>query len=212
MVRLEVIAGNAVGTSIDVDDELVIGRLADGPGRLADDDEISRSHARLAVDAGGTCAIEDLGSTNGTFVNGMRISAPRVLAEGDTIEVGGTSLVVRELPGPSRLQPTVVPGTPVPLPPEAAVPPPEAPLSAPEEPLPPPAAQELPGEEPPTKPQPPALAEPSAEPALPLSLQLTVDFEAREARIALNDESEPLRLVFEGGVWRAAPIPPSQEG
>jgi hypothetical protein len=45
-----------------------------------------------------------------------------------------------------------------------------------------------------------------------LSLQLTVDFAAREARIALDDQSEPVRLIFEGGVWRPAPIPPSQEG
>jgi pSer/pThr/pTyr-binding forkhead associated (FHA) protein len=109
--RLEVIAGKAVGTSIVVEDELVIGRHADGAHRLAGDDEISRSHARISLDSSGYLAIEDLGSTNGTFVNGLRISGPKTLFEGDGIELGGTTLVVRELPAtePStaaQLQPT----------------------------------------------------------------------------------------------------------
>jgi pSer/pThr/pTyr-binding forkhead associated (FHA) protein len=97
-VRLEVVAGRAVGMSILFDDELLIGRHADGAGRLAGDDEISRSHARVSLDRSGFCAIEDLGSTNGTFVNGLRITGPQTLSVGDTIEVGGTTLVVRELP------------------------------------------------------------------------------------------------------------------
>ena len=54
-VRLEVVAGRAEGMSILVEDELVIGRQADGAGRLADDDEISRSHARVTLDASGFC-------------------------------------------------------------------------------------------------------------------------------------------------------------
>jgi predicted component of type VI protein secretion system len=97
-LRLEVVAGRAEGMSILVEDELLIGRQADGAGRLADDDEISRSHARVSLDASGFCAIEDLGSTNGTFVNGLRISVPQTLFDGDTIELGGTTLVVRGLP------------------------------------------------------------------------------------------------------------------
>jgi len=96
--RLQVVAGKAVGLSILIEDELIIGRSTEGAGRLADDDEISRLHARVSLDAGGFCAIEDLGSTNGTFVNGLRISSSHVLAEGDTIEIGQTTLVVRELP------------------------------------------------------------------------------------------------------------------
>ena len=38
--------------------------------------------------------IEDLSSTNGTFVNGTQIAGPQRLAEGDRVEVGGTALVV----------------------------------------------------------------------------------------------------------------------
>ena len=118
VARLEVVAGRAIGMSILLDDELLIGRHADGAGRLADDDEISRSHARISLDRSGFCAIEDLGSTNGTFVNGLRITGPQTLSVGDTIEVGGTTLVVRELPIPAAErslkavppQPTVSPG------------------------------------------------------------------------------------------------------
>src|SRR5690348_11189195 len=86
--------------SILVEDELVIGREADGAGQLAEDDEISRLHARVQLAGSGSCTIEDLGSTNGTFVNGRRISAPQTLSEGDTIALGGTSLEVRRLAGP----------------------------------------------------------------------------------------------------------------
>jgi predicted component of type VI protein secretion system len=96
--RLEIVAGNATGMSILVENELLIGRHAQGAGRLADDAEISRSHARVTLEESGFCAIEDLGSTNGTYVNGLRINSPATLAEGDTIELGSTTLVVRELP------------------------------------------------------------------------------------------------------------------
>ncbi len=86
--------------SILVERELLIGRQVDGAGRLADDEEISRAHARVTLDQSGACAVEDLGSTNGTFVNGVRISAPRSLAEGDRIELGSTTLLVSELVQP----------------------------------------------------------------------------------------------------------------
>jgi predicted component of type VI protein secretion system len=98
---LEVVAGNAAGTWLDVTDELLIGRHADGVGRLGDDEEISRYHARVSLDAGELCTVEDLGSTNGTLVNGSRISGRQTLKQGDTIELGGSTLVVRELPAPA---------------------------------------------------------------------------------------------------------------
>ena len=69
-----------------------------GEGKLGSDIEISRQHARITRDQHGQYVIEDLGSTNGTFVNGARLSAPQVLHPGDTIEVGDTRLVV----GPGR--------------------------------------------------------------------------------------------------------------
>ena len=52
-LRLKVVSGNAAGTLIEVEQELVIGREADGHGALASDVEISRRHARIASEAGG---------------------------------------------------------------------------------------------------------------------------------------------------------------
>jgi predicted component of type VI protein secretion system len=200
VARLDVVTGKAAGMSIVVEDELLIGRHADGAGRLADDDEISRSHARLALDGSGFCAIEDLGSTNGTFVNGLRISGPQTLSEGDSIEVGGTMLVVRQLPVAATEQTRRV------VPPQPTIGPSDGLARVTPEPADgagKPAAR---------------VGEPEADPdataryALDvprpasgvLALRLEVDFGAREASIALGDGSEPLRLVFADGVWRPA--------
>jgi pSer/pThr/pTyr-binding forkhead associated (FHA) protein len=117
--RIEVVAGNAAGTSLDVTDELLIGRHADGVGRLGDDEEISRYHARVSLDAGELCTVEDLGSTNGTFVNGSRISGRQTLKQGDEIKLGASTLVVRELPPPpaaAEPEPTPEPKVPEPAP------------------------------------------------------------------------------------------------
>ncbi len=98
--------GNAAGTWLDVTDELLIGRHADDPGRLGNDEELSRYHARVSLEAGELCTLEDLGSTNGTFVNGRRISVPQTLKQGDTITLGDSTLVVRELPVPAAASPS----------------------------------------------------------------------------------------------------------
>jgi hypothetical protein len=211
MARFEVVAGRAIGMSILLDDELLIGRHADGAGRLADDDEISRSHARISLDRSGFCAIEDLGSTNGTFVNGLRIAGPQTLSVGDTVEVGGTTLVVRELPIPAaeralkavHPQPTVVPGGP-------ASPSQETPSIA-RGPSGRPQRGPHPGDRPsPDRPTPapgstPADADAEAGVAhANLSLTLHVDFAAREAAVAIGEGAEPIRLVFDGEAWRPA--------
>jgi Protein kinase domain/FHA domain len=158
-LRLKVTAGNATGTKIEVSDELVIGRHAEGVGRLADDVEISRRHARLTR-AGSGFVVEDLGSTNGTFLNGRRIEGPELLSVGDEIELGGTRMIVQvsattppatPTPAPAHDTP---PSTPVPLATEPLAPA-EAPAEAAAEPS---AADAAPGE--------PAAAEPTpAEPA-----------------------------------------------
>jgi len=57
--------------------------------------EVSRRHTRLYLDAG-QYIIEDLGSTNGTFVNGQRLSTPQVLRSGDTIMLGEAATLVYE--------------------------------------------------------------------------------------------------------------------
>jgi predicted component of type VI protein secretion system len=210
MARFEVVAGRAIGMSILLDDELLIGRHADGAGRLADDDEISRSHARISLDRSGFCAIEDLGSTNGTFVNGLRIAGPQTLSVGDTIEVGGTTLVVRELPVPTteralkavHPQPTVAPRgqvsasqeTPIALGPSGR---PQRGLHA----------ADRPGADRPTPAPGSAPAEGDDDPTTAhanLSLTLHVDFTAREAAVAIGEGAEPIRLTFDGEAWRPA--------
>jgi pSer/pThr/pTyr-binding forkhead associated (FHA) protein len=212
MARFEVVAGRAIGMSILLDDELLIGRHADGAGRLADDDEISRSHARISLDRSGFCAIEDLGSTNGTFVNGLRIAGPQTLSVGDTVEVGGTTLVVRELPVPTseralkavHPQPTVAPRGPM----SASQETPSiargpsgrnqrGPFSADRP------AADRPTPAPGSTPEDAEDAEPAASLAN-LSLTLHVDMTAREATVALGDSPEPIKLVFDGEAWRPA--------
>jgi len=97
-LRLEAIAGNATGFTIVVGERLVIGRQSDGPGKLADDPELSRHHAEIERDENGQFTIKDLSSTNGTYVNGAQITAPTLLKLDDEIELGGTKLVVRSVP------------------------------------------------------------------------------------------------------------------
>ena len=210
VARFEVVAGRAIGMSVLLDDELLIGRHADGAGRLADDDEISRSHARISLDRSGFCAIEDLGSTNGTFVNGLRITGPQTLSVGDTIEVGGTTLVVRELPIPATERSLKA------VPPQPTVTPPAKPGAAA-----PSASQATPlassGRSDRVRlPDGRASSPPSGPPSVPqteakletgpasLSLKLHIDFAARTATVAVDDGSNPLHLVFDGDAWRPA--------
>ncbi len=56
------------------------------------DHEVSRKHAEFHYD-GATCTVSDLGSSNGTFVNGQRIKAPCRLSSSDKVQVGGTLML-----------------------------------------------------------------------------------------------------------------------
>lgn len=56
---------------------------------VINDPEVSRHHMRLTREAGGF-TVEDLGSTNGTFINGLRLSGARPLRNGDMIGLGET--------------------------------------------------------------------------------------------------------------------------
>lgn len=64
----------------------VIGRTADAAVPI-DRTEVSRCHARVVVN-GTTATVEDLGSKNGTFLNGQRLQQPMVLTDGDEIWIG----------------------------------------------------------------------------------------------------------------------------
>ena len=69
--------------------QVTIGRAPENDVRLGDDDFTSARHARLEPRRDGVW-LHDLGSTNGTFVNGTRIARPRKLTHGDVIRVGET--------------------------------------------------------------------------------------------------------------------------
>jgi diguanylate cyclase (GGDEF)-like protein len=71
---------------------LVVGRSPEAGIRI-DDHSVSREHARVHVADDGSTVLTDLGSTNGTLVNGRRVESC-VLSEGDKIQVG-TSTVFR---------------------------------------------------------------------------------------------------------------------
>ncbi len=102
--QLRVIEGNARGKSLELEAELLIGREASQQeGGWGDDPELSRRHARVARDTGGQLTIEDLGSTNGTFVNGVRLRERQALKVGDSIHVGRTTLQLTDSRGAGPL-------------------------------------------------------------------------------------------------------------
>ena len=91
MARLRVVSGPNAGQTVDVEEEIVIGR--EDTDLAIDDDEMSRRHAVVRRHAN-RLQVEDLGSTNGTFVDGTRIAEPTLLGGGAEIKVGTTVLVV----------------------------------------------------------------------------------------------------------------------
>jgi pSer/pThr/pTyr-binding forkhead associated (FHA) protein len=90
--ELLITQGADEGRRLTLGDEFVIGRAVSGDGRLGDDPELSRRHARVARSADGRLTIEDLGSANGTFVNDVRVREPQALNVGDYLRVGRTTL------------------------------------------------------------------------------------------------------------------------
>ena len=136
-----------------VRDTISIGRDA-GNDIAISDPEISRRHARLIQQPGGY-AIEDLGSTNGTFVNGARIASPHQLNHGDQIGLGETVVVVYH--GLVESTPATIVGS-TPPPPDATVA--ADPSMRPA--APPPAMPQAPAEPAPVEPDlaPPPIAEP----------------------------------------------------
>lgn len=81
------------GVELDVTDVTVLGRSAETDVVL-DDPYASEFHMRLVSSDEGIM-LHDLGSTNGTYVNGRRVTAPTQLRRGDTIQVGKTVMEVR---------------------------------------------------------------------------------------------------------------------
>ncbi len=79
-----------------VDQPLLLGRHASSDVVL-DDPLVSERHAQISP-AGSALEVQDLGSTNGTYVNGMRILGPTLVHGGDVIRVGSKDMLVKGLP------------------------------------------------------------------------------------------------------------------
>ncbi len=84
---------DARGTAFELPDEVTVGRAA-GCGVRVEDSYTSSLHARI-FRRDGTLWIEDLGSTNGTWVNAQRVVDPVKLGRGDLVQVGGTVFEVQ---------------------------------------------------------------------------------------------------------------------
>jgi pSer/pThr/pTyr-binding forkhead associated (FHA) protein len=93
--KLVVTQGSLAGTSVPLGDQPIsIGRAPDSTIVL-DDDYVSHRHARIAPDAQGRWIVDDLGSTNGTYLDRQRITGPTLVANGVPIRIGKTVVELR---------------------------------------------------------------------------------------------------------------------
>lgn len=174
--RLVVKAGPNVGKSFPLEKpEIFIGRDLNNDV-VINDPEVSRRHARLVMQ-GGTFVFEDLGSTNGSFIKGQRLSGPYMLTPGEMITFGErinvlfdsvTAAAAAQTIPDAQVEPLVQPAPvippaparpPVPAEPPAYRPaPPPAPVYPPQ----PPAYQQPAPQQPVYPPQAPAYQQPPA--------------------------------------------------
>jgi EmrB/QacA subfamily drug resistance transporter len=153
--ELRVTDGPDAGKMFAVAEDTVLGRQGTADMALADSSgELSRRHARIGL-RDGEPMIEDLKSTNGTFLNGERVQGARPLQAGDRIRIGANTLEfapaaalqftrAREIPSPADLtRAREIPSSadltrarrirrapsPQPAPPEPVPPPPERPVT-----------------------------------------------------------------------------------
>ena len=92
--RLVVVASSVLeeGSEVELNTaQVTVGRGANNDLALTDDEFASARHARIEPRRDGVY-VEDVGSTNGTFVNGIRLARERKLAPGDVVRIGETEL------------------------------------------------------------------------------------------------------------------------
>ena len=80
------------GVRLEIDKQATLGRSSEADLQLVDG-KVSRLHCRFTI-AGGRMEVEDLGSHNGTYVNGEKLTAARALAAGDEVAVGDSLFLV----------------------------------------------------------------------------------------------------------------------
>jgi pSer/pThr/pTyr-binding forkhead associated (FHA) protein len=110
LVILEAVSGPVTGRKIEVRAGTIvrIGRTAKSDCALGEDSYLSGQHFAIEND-GSESRARDMGSSNGTFVNGERVTSETVLREGDSLTAGGSTFTVHMVvgaepaPNPERL-------------------------------------------------------------------------------------------------------------
>lgn len=111
-LRLLMRQGPRVGQAFDLNKPaILIGREA-GSDIVIEDPQVSRHHTKLTQQGAGYI-IEDLGSTNGTFIDGRRVMTPTLLSVGNKLGLGDT-VVLEVQPGMLVEQPVMPPPPPAP--------------------------------------------------------------------------------------------------
>ena len=91
--RLWVLEGSSAGSAVPLQKELVVGR--DATCNLQPDDlEVSRRHCTFSFDGKGV-VLTDLGSANGTFLNGQEVHGAVPVKDGDQVKIGGSVYLVQ---------------------------------------------------------------------------------------------------------------------
>lgn len=92
MFKLRVVNGPCEGLEVEVNQVVTVGR-GQNCVLFLPDPQVSRNHARVEMQ-GDACWLVDLGSHNGSYVNGIRVEQKRMLRVGDLIRLGGTKIEV----------------------------------------------------------------------------------------------------------------------
>lgn len=104
---LEIVEGDDAGRQTQLEGSIEIGREASN-GLAIDDEQASRRHTRVTAE-GDHALVEDLGSTNGTYLNGQPIEGQRTLRPGDRLRVGLTVFELRTAADVQRQPSAVIP-------------------------------------------------------------------------------------------------------
>lgn len=93
-LTLEIVEGAGAGRRLLLKAPVVLGRAADAD-LVLEDEQVSGHHARVSPTAAGSAIVEDLGSTNGTFVNDHEVQGSATIDPDDELLLGVTLLQVR---------------------------------------------------------------------------------------------------------------------
>ena len=99
LVCLRVEEGVGAGTAINLSQGGVYTIGRENTDLILEDEKVSRKHAELGLYGPGAYVLRDLASTNGTLVNGRRVSEKVKLQNGDLIQIGGTKIRFVQLDG-----------------------------------------------------------------------------------------------------------------